>query len=1567
MPACTSILEKLRQNRLGSYRHSPQDIEADFREEGQIQSDYHRRFVYELIQNADDALGGLDEDSQRRRLRFELRGDVLIVANNGRPIDEDDVCALCTMSYTTKSARDDRRASIGHKGKGFSSVLEITENPRVFSTAHSFEFDRQKSRHAIESLLEELDDPPQISGIPLMRLPFTPTSTPRRVEELFEAGFETIFWFPLAVEENDDLRATVARTLQAVNAHTIVFLRHIDALEICVDDDRIDWLVTRGPLPQEQTSEHQIVDVQKLHVDAPSKDSTDHHFALFTRRDIPIENHTVGISKNTWSDVKFTEVSIATVAEERDGEWVLMAFDTFPNIHVFLPTQERCPLPILINGAFHSTISRTRIEVDDDPSHYNGFLLSQVADLLASDVRDFAARAGDWRAFIGCLVMNTASTATLQTRLVEAVKESFSDVPFVPVADATQPVTVDEVLLPYYSASQPSIATTLCQLVGGQQIALPGHTTRRMLASTLLTEQHIQTLRSLGALQMRSVHVPAVLAELPAKHTKIRRSVAADELSQDPVVAVLFAARKTIEGDDELDKFDRTCCQHTLFPVGTPCAQGIVKRVAKGDDVFFFPPETNPPDIELSGLRFLCRELYRLGTSVSSQHQGNLVAELQPALKAIWDVRDFQFDEVLRAAVRPKISGDDTDGQDELCNTAVLRFLAALAENSTTRTQLLYRERRKRPLHFSLTQLPLPTRCGQWRPAYTLYFGDEWCDEDTPEARRVEPLAKAAGLDLDFLAPPEHFNVDDEDDLELLNQFLTWIGTSWHLRLRTLFSPAHDQRIKKTIGLKAPKSTHLAELGSRERNTYLDHLKRELADNDQKKKSYLYKIHALDQADQLMAAASSDLEVGSLLLAHLSAWWSDFYGKYTRAVLGTTNRGSPGMRTSSVFYNHEQRRLGVDLWLWRLRRTPWCPTSLGNERPENSWLNHPDLLRRFALDSTNASSALVPVVSADVGAGLSRALGVRAHLSSKTFGLRDAKIVCDSLERIYREVPSQQRATDLSRIRPRYRCISELLPSAAPDPSAKSLPQVPILCRTDSEGLAFVPSRQAFFVTSPDVRERINVSGASIFILESNEAKNFARHFGVHDLDESLRAEVAYDAPLIDATTALQRRLREAAPFILCRLEVDRRSSVLRAADATNLRNFIDEVTVVEDLSVRYSPKEGLDLPPIELGGPTRPGFAVDAPAKSTSRRRLPLIDHRAAADGGIDEALACVICEFMNVRHFEGIFTLLSTATTSHDRKRLLRLAGAPCEDEDLRSKERELLGKQDHRHQLIDIEIQPPTTAWEPRADKKTTPDAADTTRTQRCTYSLIDPDTLSFEDGQIVESRPLDASRNRSRQTSRPRREPNISGRLNTVGPSQEYIDDVDHTGTILAMRYEVMRLKRDYDCSEPAEYIFNIHNPERVREARESPIAGPCLEQLQECGVGLPYPGFDLLTVCPETDRIDRLIELKSSGLAIRKVAVTWNEWKTARNQEIRQHYYLYVVGGLRAASSGEPFLREIQNPFEILQKREHTERAHTQRKIQLDLRYFTAEADPVKESILRQHDKQALASDAQLEI
>ena len=52
----SEFLSGFRERRLSSYRSTPEDINAHYSDEGQIQADYHRRFAFELIQNADDAM-----------------------------------------------------------------------------------------------------------------------------------------------------------------------------------------------------------------------------------------------------------------------------------------------------------------------------------------------------------------------------------------------------------------------------------------------------------------------------------------------------------------------------------------------------------------------------------------------------------------------------------------------------------------------------------------------------------------------------------------------------------------------------------------------------------------------------------------------------------------------------------------------------------------------------------------------------------------------------------------------------------------------------------------------------------------------------------------------------------------------------------------------------------------------------------------------------------------------------------------------------------------------------------------------------------------------------------------------------------------------------------------------------------------------------------------------------------------------------------------------------------------------------------------------------------------------
>lgn len=132
------LLDRIRTENLNVYRASPQRLREDVGQESQIAQDYRGRLVYELLQNADDAMAAGTASSC---IRFELTDDELWVANSGRPLDEADVRGLCGISASKKSLHGQkRRASIGHKGMGFKSVLEITDAPEVFSTTVCFRF-----------------------------------------------------------------------------------------------------------------------------------------------------------------------------------------------------------------------------------------------------------------------------------------------------------------------------------------------------------------------------------------------------------------------------------------------------------------------------------------------------------------------------------------------------------------------------------------------------------------------------------------------------------------------------------------------------------------------------------------------------------------------------------------------------------------------------------------------------------------------------------------------------------------------------------------------------------------------------------------------------------------------------------------------------------------------------------------------------------------------------------------------------------------------------------------------------------------------------------------------------------------------------------------------------------------------------------------------------------------------------------------------------------------------------------------------------------------------------------
>ena len=100
----------------------------------QVAQEYRGRAVLELLQNAHDVLGR-GGGGDRRQVSFVLNSSSeqpeLMIANSGRPFRREDFSGICQLAQSPK----DPNKSVGNKGLGFRSVLELTTRPEVWSTA----------------------------------------------------------------------------------------------------------------------------------------------------------------------------------------------------------------------------------------------------------------------------------------------------------------------------------------------------------------------------------------------------------------------------------------------------------------------------------------------------------------------------------------------------------------------------------------------------------------------------------------------------------------------------------------------------------------------------------------------------------------------------------------------------------------------------------------------------------------------------------------------------------------------------------------------------------------------------------------------------------------------------------------------------------------------------------------------------------------------------------------------------------------------------------------------------------------------------------------------------------------------------------------------------------------------------------------------------------------------------------------------------------------------------------------------------------------------------------------
>ncbi len=150
---------------LSAYRANPNLISEHANHEESIRvGGYSNRALLELVQNAADAMAGIDQDVDGVQGRVEIvldpEGRTLYCANAGRPFSRKGLTAITHAHLSAK-----RGDEIGRFGLGFKSVLAVTDTPQVFSRSVSFEFNTREARLALRGV------GPSVPRLPILRTP----------------------------------------------------------------------------------------------------------------------------------------------------------------------------------------------------------------------------------------------------------------------------------------------------------------------------------------------------------------------------------------------------------------------------------------------------------------------------------------------------------------------------------------------------------------------------------------------------------------------------------------------------------------------------------------------------------------------------------------------------------------------------------------------------------------------------------------------------------------------------------------------------------------------------------------------------------------------------------------------------------------------------------------------------------------------------------------------------------------------------------------------------------------------------------------------------------------------------------------------------------------------------------------------------------------------------------------------------------------------------------------------------------------------------------------------------
>ncbi len=285
-------------------------------------------FIFELLQNAEDALRRRKTRADPRSVVFRLTKDSLRVSHYGEPFSEADVVGICGIAAGTKA---EDLTAIGRFGIGFKAVYAFTDAPEIHSGDAHF---------AIDSFV-----------------------WPRQIQSVTTQPRETLFVFPFRDGDTTAV-AEVAEGLQGLGTHTMLFLREIEEISWSVEGGLSGTYLREEPRGQNHNSREVLLVSQEK----GSEDLESETWLIFSR----------GVSDPDGKFGGFVELAFSLDSPSPQTKPAIRRVE-MGTLSVFFPTIVSTYVGFLVQGPYRTTPSRDNVPRDDP---WNAHLVKETASLL---------------------------------------------------------------------------------------------------------------------------------------------------------------------------------------------------------------------------------------------------------------------------------------------------------------------------------------------------------------------------------------------------------------------------------------------------------------------------------------------------------------------------------------------------------------------------------------------------------------------------------------------------------------------------------------------------------------------------------------------------------------------------------------------------------------------------------------------------------------------------------------------------------------------------------------------------------------------------------------------------------------------------------------------------------------------------------------------------------------------------------------------------------------------------------------------------------------------------------